>query len=1122
MRTLITTLITVLVSSASLAQCDKLFISEYLEGSGSNKALELYNPSDTVLDLSNFSLYRYNNGSTTPTDSLHLTGNLASKASYVVGNPGADTSIQNRSDTTHSITFFNGDDAIELRNKTNQQSLDIIGVIGVDPGSGWTVGTGATNNNTLVRMSNIQSGTTYWSLGATQWNVFPIDMTDSLGNHHKIPCCVETYDTLTVSACESYTTPSGSVWTTSRSQTDVIPNAAGCDSFIFINLTILEHTRDYIYPNAINSYTSPSGKYTWDSSGVYRDTIPNAAGCDSVIRIFLDITKRYFVNPSVSTSGNGQTWGAAFSSFDEALIAGNSTIEPVEIWLKSGTYYPGGQTNTNRDSAFVVTNPFLSIYGGFSGVETELEQRNSAVNPTVICGDIGKSGDSTDNSYHLLILMQDFSAISGFEGEGSEMTVDGILFKDANADGITTHTYYGTKLYQNEGGAVVIYNSWPSLDFYPSVSNCGFESNFADYGGGIYCASKTNGYCMPFIHDNTFKNNSSKYGTLYMDASSFSAVNPYIVNCVFDQNMSKTSGGAIYIYAYGGESYPLILNCVFNKNQAASHGGAIYNNGYAGDCYPYIFGSTFVQNSATSSAGAIYNFGLAGNCEPVIENSIFYGNLRNANDDHQHSELFNYNADALVEYSSMQRGSATYTTSAFNYLGGGSGNLFEVSPGFFELSDRDGDDNIWRTSDDGLRLSDTSALINAGTYGFELNIDILNATRDDSADIGAYEYIACGLQSPLATDVKTHTASQASEDDGYICYCNSDNELLLALDTFGSGAVISPAQVKLYIGNPSTLSYNSSGGMITNPSGGVVLERRWDVDPTTQPSSDVGVRYFYTNSEYNAVVTAMANLTNPTTISSPSQLQFYKVKGGSSATFPNPHDSGVYGIVLTNGLYPDTTTWVAGVHGVQDHFAEYEVSSFSGGGGGGGGGAAPLPVELIKFTAQAASNHTGQLDWSTATEVDNSHFVLERSYNAYDFEDVATIQGAGNSQQVLNYGYLDNSIDPSMMTVYYRLRQVDFDGTQAFSPIRKIDFTPVHTQGFTKVYPNPTHDVINIAFPEGDEAEGHEVVVMDNIGKVLYRQTTDASSISVDLSDQPKGLYFISIDTGESFKVIKD
>ncbi|MBO6516982.1 MAG: T9SS type A sorting domain-containing protein, partial [Bacteroidia bacterium] len=86
----------------------------------------------------------------------------------------------------------------------------------------------------------------------------------------------------------------------------------------------------------------------------------------------------------------------------------------------------------------------------------------------------------------------------------------------------------------------------------------------------------------------------------------------------------------------------------------------------------------------------------------------------------------------------------------------------------------------------------------------------------------------------------------------------------------------------------------------------------------------------------------------------------------------------------------------------------------------------------------------------------------------------------------------------------------------------KIDFTPVHTQGFTKVYPNPTHDVINIAFPEGDEAEGHEVVVMDNIGKVLYRQTTDASSISVDLSDQPAGLYFISIDTGESFKVIKD
>jgi hypothetical protein len=401
-------------------------------------------------------------------------------------------------------------------------------------------------------------------------------------------------------------------------------------------------------------------------------------------------------------------------------------------------------------------------------------------------------------------------------------------------------------------------------------------------------------------------------------------------------------------------------------------------------------------------------------------------------------------------------------------------------------------------------------------------MDILGGNKVGTRDMGAYEYITCGLNVALATDVATHTATQAANDGNFTCYCNADNELLLALDTNGTGAVITPSQVKLYIGNPSTLSYNSAGGMITNTAGGVVLERRWDVDPTTQPSSNVTVRYFYTNDEYQDIVTAMAGLTSPTIISTPNQLQFYKIKGGSTATFPNPHDAGVYGTVLINGAVADTNVWVAGVHGVQDHTAEYLVESFSGGGGGGGGGSAPLPVELIKFDAQALQAHTAQLDWMTASEIDNSHFVIERSYNARDFEDIQTVQGAGNSDHLLRYGYLDNTIAKDQNTVYYRLRQVDFDGTEAFSPIRKVDFNEDLQLGQTVIYPNPTSDVINVKFDKADEAENHQIQVMDNIGRVLMNVTTENNEVVVDLSNQPAGLYFISIDTGESFKVVKE
>jgi hypothetical protein len=343
---------------------------------------------------------------------------------------------------------------------------------------------------------------------------------------------------------------------------------------------------------------------------------------------------------------------------------------------------------------------------------------------------------------------------------------------------------------------------------------------------------------------------------------------------------------------------------------------------------------------------------------------------------------------------------------------------------------------------------------------------------------------------------------------------------LLALDTNGTGAVITPSQVKLYIGNPSTLSYNSAGGMINNTAGGVILERRWDVDPTTQPTSPVKVRYFYTNDNYGDIVTAMAGLTAPTTISSPSQLQFYKVTGGSSATFPNPHDTGVTGIVLTNGTTASTTVWVNGTHGVQDHTAEYLVSTFSGGGGGGGGGSEPLPVELIQFEASPAASHTADLTWKTASELNNSHFVVERSYDGRDFEAAAIVQGNGTTQNVITYNHNDNTIELSQNTVYYRLRQVDFDGTKAYTPIRRVDFEPSLEVNTVTLYPNPTEGTVTVTFT-GQEVLSHSVKVIDNLGRVLYNHSFEGQAIQLDLSSQAAGMYFIILDSGESFKVVK-
>ncbi len=173
------------------APCGDLYISEYLEGSSNNKALELYNPTGAAVDLSGYVLSAFNNGGTSPTNTLNLAGTLAAGDVYVIANPSADSLILAEADTTSSVTFYNGDDAIVLFHGAD--TLDIIGIVGVDPGSNWPVGSGATNENTLVRQASVQNGTTDWALGATQWDVYPQNDFSFLGAHTQDPCAAGNY-----------------------------------------------------------------------------------------------------------------------------------------------------------------------------------------------------------------------------------------------------------------------------------------------------------------------------------------------------------------------------------------------------------------------------------------------------------------------------------------------------------------------------------------------------------------------------------------------------------------------------------------------------------------------------------------------------------------------------------------------------------------------------------------------------------------------------------------------------------------------------------------------------------------------------------------------------------------
>ncbi|MBK8227078.1 MAG: T9SS type A sorting domain-containing protein [Flavobacteriales bacterium] len=172
-----------------------------------------------------------------------------------------------------------------------------------------------------------------------------------------------------------------------------------------------------------------------------------------------------------------------------------------------------------------------------------------------------------------------------------------------------------------------------------------------------------------------------------------------------------------------------------------------------------------------------------------------------------------------------------------------------------------------------------------------------------------------------------------------------------------------------------------------------------------------------------------------------------------------------------------------------------------------------LPVEMLWMEA-ACDKGKPLLTWATATEQDNSHFVIERSSDAEQWEEAGRVAGAGHSQQVTEYAWRDDAPLP-FSTVYYRLRQVDLDGREevlAALPLEACGRAGVELI----VLPNPTDGPVEVRWNAQEEASSiRELRVLDAHGRVLLseRVNGDASRATMDLSGLAAGVYSV-IGTG--------
>ncbi len=169
---------------------------------------------------------------------------------------------------------------------------------------------------------------------------------------------------------------------------------------------------------------------------------------------------------------------------------------------------------------------------------------------------------------------------------------------------------------------------------------------------------------------------------------------------------------------------------------------------------------------------------------------------------------------------------------------------------------------------------------------------------------------------------------------------------------------------------------------------------------------------------------------------------------------------------------------------------------------------AVLPIRLINFEATSLERRNIRLDWTTASEINNDYFIIERSKNAIDWEALGTVKGSGNSSVVLDYEY--NDTQPLSGVSYYRLKQTDYDGSVMYSSIQSV----VLEGASIVVFPNPVNHLLTI---EGTKLSQQKVEILNSIGVNMTSSVNvtpiSESKLTVDFSKFASGVYFVKVGT---------
>ena len=331
-----------------------------------------------------------------------------------------------------------------------------------------------------------------------------------------------------------------------------------------------------------------------------------------------------------------------------------------------------------------------------------------------------------------------------------------------------------------------------------------------------------------------------------------------------------------------------------------------------------------------------------------------------------------------------------------------------------------------------------------------------------------------------------------------ICVHEPDCSANLTNDFCEDAGILTPSAGSTFASSTAALYTNDNPDNVEGPFCGTIQNNSW----------------------YQFVATATTHsfpITTVTGCTQGIQAHIYDYSGGSGScchsftSVSNCYNPGntTLGTVTATGLTIGQT-YILMIDGYAGANCDFAISNWT--------ATNILPVEIVNFEVKESDNYN-HIVWTTKSELNSKWFIVERSTDGDNYTEIVTMDAAGNSSQEINYAHKD--YDNMFPKLYYRLKEIDYDGSVHYSDavmVMRLDLE-------VSIFPNPTSGLININFYNQVDGD-FSVKYTDAIGRVIVEEIKvsagSSSYVSQVLTTLPAGVYFVEVINANGSAILQE